>query len=526
MTLFQFSDQDRRQIREHGLTGQQLVKQLALFEKGTPYVTLVRPCTVGDGILRFDKRMHESAVLRFEEKMRHLRPTKFVPASGAATRMFKSLIRAYDATPQRNPSGPMTKHEADIKEDPEIMAFINHIKRFAFYPALRESMAALGEDLDDAVGRKRFKPVIEHLLTETGLNYAALPKGLILFHAYGQEVRTAFEEHLTEAALYAVAADRTADLHFTVSDNHMERFKQLLTAVRNRFESRFRVRFNVSFSIQQKNTDTLAVDTANQPFRRSDGTLLLRPGGHGALLGNLNRIDGDIIFIKNIDNVAHDRCKPEMTGWKKALAGHLLYLQEKTFGFLKKLNAAAAEPNTAEAAAGFLRNDLNCDLSTDFSGLTPEKKQETLTECLNRPIRVCGMVPNAGDPGGGPFWTKDDDGRISLQIVETAQIDPASDDQQSIVRGMTHFNPVDIVCGVRDWRGRPFDLEKFVDPSAVFITEKSEGGRNLKALEHPGLWNGAMARWHTVFVEVPAITFNPVKQVNDLLREAHQPGPL
>lgn len=523
MTLPVFSDQDRRQIREHGLTEQQIAEQLALFEKGTPYVTLVRPCTVGDGILRFDRHMHDTAISRFEEKIRHRRLTKFVPASGAATRMFKSLIRAYAADAQGDSSGPMARDGADIKENPEMTTFINHIERFAFYPDLRQSMATQGKDLADAVRRKQYQPVLEHLLTETGMNYAALPKGLILFHAYGREARTAFEEHLAEAALYAVASDGTTDLHFTVSENHMDRFQQLLADVRDRYESRFRVRFHVSFSIQQKNTDTLAVDMDNRPFRRSDGTLLLRPGGHGALIGNLNRINGDIIFIKNIDNVAHDRFKPEMTGWKKVLAGHLLYLQEKAFGFLEKLHTATADPDTAEAAAGFLRQELNCCLPPDFSGPTSEKKRETLADLLNRPIRVCGMVPNAGDPGGGPFWAKDAGMGVSLQIVEMSQIDPSSDHQQSMVQGLTHFNPVDIVCGVKDWKGRPFDLEKFIDPAAVFITEKSEGGRDLKALEHPGLWNGAMARWHTVFVEVPAITFNPVKQVTDLLREAHQP---
>jgi hypothetical protein len=524
MNLSVFTENDRRQIREHGLTEQQITKQLALFEKGTPYVTLVRPCTAGDGILRFDRNMHDASVLRFEEKIRHRRLTKFVPASGAATRMFKSLIKTYAATAQSNPSGTGTRDGEDIKEDPEVKTFMNHIKRFAFYPDLRSSMAAMGKDLPDAVSHKQYQPILEHLLTETGLNYAALPKGLILFHAYGRENRTAFEEHLVEAALYAAAADRTADLHFTVSENHMDRFKQLLADVRDRYESLFQVRFNVSFSIQPKNTDTLAVDTANRPFRRIDGALLFRPGGHGALIGNLNRIQGDIIFVKNIDNVAHDRFKPEMTGWKKALAGHLLFLQEKTFNFVEKLHAAPVDPDTAEAAAGFLRNDLNDDLRPDWSDLTPDEKQDALINRLDRPIRVCGMVPNAGDPGGGPFWTKDNTGRVSLQIVETAQIDPKSDDQQSMVRSLTHFNPVDIVCGVRNWKGEPFDLEKFVDPAAVFITQKSEGGRDLKALEHPGLWNGAMAGWHTVFIEVPAITFNPVKQVTDLLKKAHQPG--
>ncbi len=524
MTLSVFSKQDRRQIREHGLTEQQIAEQVALFEKGTPYVTLVRPCTVGDGILRFDRQMYDTAVLRFEEKIRHRRLTKFVPSSGAATRMFKSLIQAYVVDAQGDSSDLMARDRTDTKKNHEVMAFMNHIERLAFYPDLRQSMSTQGKDLADAISRKRFKPVLEHLLTETGMNYAALPKGLILFHAYGREARTAFEEHLAEAALYAVSSDRTADLHFTVSENHMDRFQKLLADVRDRYESRFRVRFHVSFSIQQKNTDTLAVDMENRPFRRSDGTLLLRPGGHGALIGNLNRINGDIIFVKNIDNVAHDRFKPEMTGWKKALAGHLLYLQEKTFAFMEKLHAATTDPDTAKAAAGFLQQELSCCLPPDFSGLTPEEKRELLEDRLNRPIRVCGMVPNAGDPGGGPFWEKDADMGVSLQIVEMSQIDPSSDQQQSMVRGLTHFNPVDIVCGVKDWKGQPFDLEKFIDPAAVFITKKSEGGRDFKALEHPGLWNGAMARWHSVFVEVPAITFNPVKQVTDLLKEAHQPG--
>lgn len=523
MTLTAFSDRDYQQIRDHGLTNEQVARQLALFEKGAPYVTLVRPCTVGDGIFRFDRRMYDTAISRFEENIRGRRLTKFVPASGAATRMFKSLIRAYADTFKNDPSGANALGESGIKEDPEAAAFMTHIARFAFYPELKRSMAARGENLADAVGRKQYQPILEHLLTETGLNYAALPKGLILFHAYDREARTAFEEHLAESALYAVASDGNTDLHFTVSENYMDRFQRLLEAVRKQYETRFGVRFNVSFSIQRKNTDTLAVDTDNRPFRRSDGTLLLRPGGHGALIGNLNRISGDIIFIKNIDNVAHDHFKPEMTGWKKALAGRLLYLQENIFNFMEKLHETHADPDTAEAAAEFLQQELNCGMPAGFNQLTANKKRKVAADRLNRPIRVCGMVPNAGDPGGGPFWVKDNDGRISLQIVETSQIDPASDQQQAIVNGLTHFNPVDIVCGVKDWKGRPFDLEKFVDPATVFITEKSEGGRDLKALEHPGLWNGAMARWHSVFVEVPAITFNPVKQVTDLLRQAHQP---
>ncbi len=519
-----FSDRDWRQIREHGLTQEQIADQLLLFKKGTPYVSVVRPCTPGDGILQFDRRMYENAISRFEKKIPHLQPAKFIPASGAATRMFKFLIRAHAVISENANSPSAPQDTAGGKNDPDLLSFMDHIQRFAFYRELKNSMAEAGKDLSDALSRKQYEPILNHLLTETGLNYAGLPKGLILFHAYETETRTAFEEHLVEAALYAVSSDKIADLHFTVSEKHKNRFRQLFEHVRDRYESRYGIGFHVAFSIQEKHTDTLAVDMNNEPFRRSDGTLLFRPGGHGALIGNLNRINADIIFIKNIDNVAHDRFKPEMTGWKKALAGYLLYLQENTFGFLKKLHTATDDPDVIEAAAVFFRRELNGDLPGDINRMAPEKKRETVKDLLNRPIRVCGMVPNAGDPGGGPFWVKDEHGRISLQIVEMSQIDPASDAQQAIVRGATHFNPVDIVCGVRDWEGRPFELDKFIDPGAVFISEKSEGGRDLKALEHPGLWNGAMSGWHTVFVEVPAITFNPVKQVTDLLKDAHQPA--
>jgi hypothetical protein len=519
-----FSDRDWRQIREHGLNEEQIAHQLLLFKKGTPYVSLVRPCTAGDGILQFDRPMYEKAISGFEKKISRLQPAKFVPASGAATRMFKLLIRAYAVICENTGSAPAFPDKAGIKKDPDVTDFMNHIKAFAFYQELKNSMAEAGLDCSDALSHQQYEPILTHLLTKAGLNYAALPKGLILFHGYEKETRTAFEEHLVEAALYAGSSDKTADLYFTVSENHIDRFRQLFEHIRDRYESRYGIEFNVAFSIQEKHTDTLAVDMNNEPFRRSDGTLLFRPGGHGALIDNLSRINGDIIFIKNIDNVAHDRFKPEMTGWKKALAGHLLYLQENTFGFLKKLHAGTDDPDVVEAASVFFRRELNGDLPEDINRMPPEKKKETLKNLLHRPIRVCGMVPNAGDPGGGPFWVKDDHGRVSLQIVEMSQIDPASDAQQAIVRGATHFNPVDIVCGIRDWEGRPFDLGNFIDPGAVFISEKSEGGRDLKALEHPGLWNGAMAGWHTVFVEVPAITFNPVKQVIDLLKDAHQPA--
>jgi hypothetical protein len=349
-----------------------------------------------------------------------------------------------------------------------------------------------------------------------------LPKGLLKFHRYPDGTRTAFGEHLREAADYARSQNGRCHIHFTVSSEHRQRFEALWQGVRSGYERECNIEFRVDFSIQEKSTDTIAVDKENRPFRGNDGIVLFRPGGHGALIQNLNALEGDVVFIKNIDNVVPKGLADLTSFWKKVLGGCLMQVQKKIFYYLERFTSGVADEELIEEAFAFVKNDL-CTLPPwDQDSMAPKAKQEYLIGVLNRPLRVCGMVRNEGEPGGGPFWVSGQDGSLSLQIVESAEVDPSSEEQQKIGASSTHFNPVDLVCALRDFRGNPFDLRTYVDANAVFISQKSKDGRELKALELPGLWNGAMAHWNTVFVEVPAITFNPVKTVNDLLRKEHQ----
>ncbi|MCP4669298.1 MAG: DUF4301 family protein [Deltaproteobacteria bacterium] len=403
-----------------------------------------------------------------------------------------------------------------------LVIFMEGIEQFAFFDDLKSVMAKKGLDTNALLAKGRFNEIIDYLLTEKGLGYAHLPKGLIKFHTYPHSHRTSFEEHLVEAADYVRDENGRCRLHFTVSPEHKERFKALFESVRKGYEEDFGARFRVDFSIQEKSTDRIAVDQENKPFRLDNGALLFRPGGHGALIENLNNIRGDIIYIKNIDNVVPDRLKGQTNLWKKILGGYLIRTQQTVFSYLRALSTDAVPEKMLGQAFDFAENELCIIPAKGLQRASAEEKRDFLIARFNRPVRVCGMVKNEGEPGGGPFWAEAEDGSLSLQIIESAQIDPESKEQQSILRSSTHFNPVDIVCGVRDWQGNPFDLKRFVDRDAVFISKKSKEGRDLKALELPGLWNGAMAFWNTIFVEVPLITFNPVKTINDLLREEHQ----
>jgi hypothetical protein len=518
-----FSQKDIAQIRKIGLNREQILDQIALFRKGTPYLDLVRPCLIGDGIKRLSARQRKRLIAAFEKETGRLSLTKFVPASGAATRMFNTLIRASRAKPPSREPGldpPLLENSA---ENDELLTFIINMRRFAFYDDLCAAMAADDLDAKALIRLGKFRKCLSYLLTNRGLGYANLPKGLIKFHAYSNGARTAFEEHLVEAAGYAATQEGLCDLHFTVSETHLGPFKSLFASVKDRYAAKLKVCLQVSFSIQQPQTNTIAVDMDNRPFRRDNGSLLFRPGGHGALIENLNRLDADIIFIKNIDNVAHDRFKPVMFSWKKALAGYLITIQDRVFGLLEGLDQTPAAGSVINRAAKFVQNQLCRTLPREFEGAGKTQKRQCLVEALDRPLRVCGMVKNVGAPGGGPFWVRDKTGNLSIQIVETAQVDTASRRQAAVLNAATHFNPVDIVCGVRNRHGKKFDLTRYVDHAAVFIATKHESGRELKALEHPGLWNGAMAHWNTVFVEVPLITFNPVKRVVDLLQKAHRP---
>lgn len=519
----QFSGKDLEQIQSHGLTVKTVEEQIRKFRKGTPYLNLDRPCKPGDGIQKLEGGMAEKCLEAYRSKALDRQLLKFVPASGAATRMFKTLIKVNNNYSRIRASEVAAGLTEDTGENKEIIEFTNNLHKFAFFPDLEKALAREGMNAGELLKQGEYKPFLDYLLTDKGLHYGSKPKGLLKFHAYPEETRTAFEEHLVEAAGYSRSAAGDCRLHFTVSPSHQAGFEKLFEQVAASYESRLESRFKADFSVQPPSTDTIAVDMADQPFRRSDGSLLFRPGGHGALLENLNRLATDIVFIKNIDNVVHDRFKPETIEKKQILCGYLMILQEKIFTYIEALAQNPPDESLTKEVANFAATELCAPPPESFYTEEPENRRRYLLDQLNRPLRVCGMVPNSGEPGGGPFWVRGRDGRLSIQIVETSQIDPEDERQQSIQKALSHFNPVDLVCAPLDVNRQPFDLNRFVDPEAVFIAYKSEDGRDLKALEHPGLWNGAMALWNTVFVEVPLITFNPVKRVNDLLREPHQP---
>ncbi len=517
-----FSPEDLSEIEAHGLGVEEAQRQLELFKKPPPYMDLVRTCTRGDGIRVLDEREEKDFMRTYEQEASRHQYLKFVPASGAATRMFKVLHR-YGGRGKEIWSDEIAgQARRGDKEAQQLQEFMGGLRKFPFFERLRFRMTQAGASLEALLDQGRFAEIIHAVLDEEGLGYAHLPKGLILFHAYPEGPRTAFEEHLVEGAAYVAAEDQVCRLHFTVSPEARPRFLDLLEKVDASYGDRYGVSYQVAFSSQKRSTDTLAVDLQNRPFRDQKGRLLFRPGGHGALIENLNDLNGDILFIKNIDNVVPDRLKAETLRWKKLLAGVLLRLQKKVFGFMERLASEPVDRDVLEQVSTFLKDEFG--LSPGPQRATEEEQRRFLMKRLNRPIRVCGMVKKERDPGGGPFWVRDRRGAVSPQIVETAQIDPDSQEQQDILASSTHFNPVDIVCGVRDFQGQPFDLRTFVDPEAVFITVKSKEGKDLKALEHPGLWNGGMAGWLTLFVEVPPVTFNPVKTVNDLLKKEHQPA--
>lgn len=476
-----FTKEDFVQMEEHGLTPAALETQLKNFREGFPFLPVTRAASCGDGIRVLDAAGIEQAAARYDRAKESLRVVKFVPASGAATRMFKDLF----------------EFVREGRRTAVVGELLANRRRFAFWPELR---TIIGDDADEL-------RTVENIVAE-GLRYGETPKGLVSFHRYGDEVRKAVEEHLVEGAQYA-AAGGEVKIHFTVSPEHLTRFEALLAEKIPGYESRFGVKYRISFSVQDPSTDTLAVNPDCTPFRRADGRLLFRPAGHGALIGNLGKIDADIVFVKNIDNVTTDARRSDTVLYKKALAGVLLALQERIFEYLMALEVPGAE---LEPIAAFIENELCVKLPKDYG--TP-----LLRRVLNRPIRVCGMVRNEGEPGGGPFWVAGADGLETLQIAESNQIAP---EKRELMRSATHFNPVDLVCSFRTSKGGRFDLREFVDPATGFISRKSDGGRELLAQELPGLWNGAMARWNTVFVEVPITTFSPVKVVTDLLRPEHQ----
>ncbi len=503
------TSEDLVQLQELGLDLVRVQQQIDNFRQGFAKSRLDDAATPANGGIRV---LDDNKIAHYEKAYRSLgqglKLLKFVPASGAATRMFKDL---YNFT-----STYFGVAGNFGKEFPEVKEFLENIHTFAFFNDLRDSMAAADLDIEEYLQRGDYSTVINFLLKEQYLGYGSLPKALLKFHRYGEVQRTPLEEHIVEGALYARCTDGTVNLHFTISPEHRSAFRRKLAEVKHYYESTFGIHLKVSFSEQKHYTDIIAVDEQNNPLRDESGRLIFRPGGHGALIENLNEQRADLIFIKNIDNVVPDWMKHTTVIYKQVLAGMLLELRQRSFDLLRALDNNA-DDKTLRETVRFVREELNIAVADDSDA-------RTLHDLLNRPMRICGMVKNLGEPGGGPFYTIDADGRRSLQIVESAQVNHNDPQQEAIFQASTHFNPVDLVCSTKNYRGRYFDLPRYVDPRTGFISKKSKGAQTLKSQELPGLWNGAMANWITVFVEVPVATFNPVKTVNDLLRKEHREG--
>ena len=495
-----FTQKDLTQLTSRGIEPARVEEQLEAFRTGFPYLTIDRAAVVADGIVKLDPEKAVELAALYGKSVCRLKVEKFVPASGAASRMFKDLY----------------EYVGENKASAMIETVLSGLEKFAFY----DDLTALGINMKDP------KAVIAAMIetdpvTGAGLGLGKRPKGLIKFHKYAQGGRTAMEEHLVEVALYG---GNPARIHFTVSPEHMDDFKRLADERIGAFSAKYGVEYEITYSIQEPSTDTVAVNLDNTPFRQGDaqtGEILFRPGGHGALIENLNRIDADLIFIKTVDNVVPDQQKGDTVLYKKALAAIALELQQQIFSYLKTIDGAGEKAVDA-AFVDEVRQFIEQKLCYRF----PKGAQPALADLrriLDRPLRVCGMVRNEGEPGGGPFWAETSvgfPGALSLQIAESSQIDPAV--RKELMGGGTHFNPVDLVCAVRNFQGKKFDLTQYIDKKTGFISEKSKEGRSLKALELPGLWNGAMTDWTTVFVEVPITTFAPVKTVADLLRPQHQ----
>ena len=483
--------------------------QLGEFKTGFPFLKLKAAASIGQGIIAPNDDERKAYIDAWNDYKKSGKTiVKFVPASGAASRMFKNMFAFVNG----DSNVPTTDFEK---------TYFNDIEKFAFYDALNEVCKKNeGKDIKQLIAEGNYKAVASNMLSPNGLNYGQLPKGMLLFHKYDEGARTPMEEHLVEGALYA-ASNGEANVHFTVSHEHLDYFKKKVAEKKDYYSKKYNVKYNITFSEQKPSTDTIAANPDNTPFRNDDGSLLFRPGGHGALIQNLNDIDADIIFIKNIDNVVPDKLKGDTVTYKQLIAGVLVTLQKKAFEYIQVLDSGKYTHEKMEEIIRFVQRNLCCR-KYDIKELEDADLVIYLRKKLNRPMRVCGVVKNVGEPGGGPFLTYNQDGTVSLQILESSQIDKSNDEYMKMFTEGTHFNPVDLVCAVKDYKGNRFNLPDYVDKSTGFISSKSKNGKELKALELPGLWNGAMSDWNTVFVEVPLSTFNPVKTVNDLLREQHQ----
>ena len=521
--------EDLKQIEQRGSTAAAVEEQIERFKKGFPWMKIVAPATPERGIQVLDEAQAEAAV-KYYEAAKINGKCKFVPASGAASRMFKDLFSGLDAL----------KEGKGLSDDAPAAKFVDNIQKFAFYtPEL------FGENVYTC--EKYRQDVLSKTLTDEGLGYGAKPKGVLKFHKYTDgEIRTAFAEHLVEAQNYMRNEDGSANLVVTISPEHKHLFEEAYAEVKEAYEAKYGVKYNINFTFQDKATDTVAVDVENRPFRTETDSLLFRPAGHGALIHNLNAIQDEVVSIKNIDNVANERLLPETAKWKMVLLGKALELRDTLHSYLRELDivtnanikdacAPVIPPYTGLGDEDIYQSEQVQSLCDDIEAFLDKTlcikmpvadsckaRVEALREKLDRPVRVAGMVKNQGEPGGGPFVIAEKDGSTSLQVLESVQINMSDDHARNALASATHFNPVDIVCCLHDYKGESFDLLKYVDEDAGFISSKSYQGRELKALELPGLWNGAMSKWNTLFVEVPLDTFNPVKVVLDLLRPAHQ----
>ena len=517
------TNKDKQQLETLNISTDQVERQINQFKTGFPYSDLVAPATIGNGIIKFSDTEIQELIKQFDEDKEYYDILKFIPASGAASRMFKNIYSFVEEYKGKEIPEDFLKKE-NVKFD-SIENFFLSIRDFAFYDDLKDKLAECGKDIETLMSENRLVEVAEFLLENEGLAYGKLPKALLKFHRYKESSRLALEEHLVEATQYSTIYTEDgeiAQLHFTVSQEHLDIFKKTVEELIPTYEREYGIRYNISYSVQKPSTDTIAVDMNNEPFRNSDGSLLFRPGGHGALIQNLNDLHKEIIFIKNIDNVVPDRLKTTTYDYKKVLGGYLFRLQQQQFEYLNLLDEGCLADDEIEEIAKFAKEKLMIDIPNFFKTYNEIEKIDYLYGKLNRPMRICGMVKNEGEPGGGPYWVRNSNDEISLQIVESSQIDHNNEKQEAIFQSATHFNPVDLVCATQDFQGKSFDLNDYIDYNTGFISKKSKDGKELKALELPGLWNGAMADWINIFVEVPIITFNPVKTVNDLLRDNHQ----
>jgi nicotinamide riboside kinase len=511
-----FSSTDFLQIREHGIPLKKISKQLDYYNNGIAKSVLIKPAQVSSGIVKFsDDELHQKAQF-FDANKTKLKLIKFVPASGAASRMFRFLIEFLNEFEFETES---INAYINRKKASELPVFIVGLDKFPFFDEIYSNLKEIYPGFNTLDRDAKNFYFIKTMFSNEHFNYANKPKAILPFHKYQSHIATPIEEHLYECARYS-SSHGHSHLHFTVTESHQAGFEKVVEKVKNKVEQETQTHIEVSFSYQNKATDILAVDFDDKPLRDGSGQLIFRPGGHGALIENINNLDGDVIFVKNIDNVIQSHTEINTLS-KKALAGIMIELQQQIFKYLTAVDNG--QEIDVKEIISFARSKLNIKVSKKVFKYTLEYQKEYIKKILNRPIRICGMVRNEGDTGGGPFWVRNLKGAVSLQIVETSQIDLTNPEQATIFSGATHFNPVDLVCGINSYKGIKFNLADFVDRTSGFIVKKNKNGKPLKSYELPGLWNGAMAKWISVFVEVPLITFNPVKTVNDLLKEPHQP---